>query len=548
MDRDELHERVMLLKEEMEAGRLFIREGLTIGESLRKVRFAADGKVDPSTVDSAVRSLAMAAAFGRSRREVKKIPLKETQEQYFEILERFFGQPFAEMKKHDLTPPEVAADMASRPKVVEAFAADAGEFVAGIKEFWQHYGPVVEAHLEDMRALKSVFGGDIFPSYQGNIATSVGLYVDTLILPDPLLRMANLVGAMKPDQLFFLTAKHALNALQYKELALALVDPPIVVIAPDPSYTEGSYRSVLQFAGETDLLSHSSRLFGRSFADLDELTGFLEKISDPQELVAMVSDRSRLLFDIEWSGPLEEQIRRYTVEVDERFEVEFSKQPVGKIVQFTLLGRMMQANDVIFKASQLHGNPLIDAPTSWQYLLWKYEYDNKRPVPNARDVLIANAISVEGSLDIGLLSGLPSEALIELRRAGAMSELRTLIGKGIRDIDSASQSSLAEVGSAVTANISEAFARHQKELRSLSSERKKFFGLDVGRWVAFGGVAIGAASSGSTGLGVLTACLGMIGSPSVDELRKRWREVRSHAEHLRRSPAGILFRHVKHGE
>jgi hypothetical protein len=98
MDRDEVHERVMLIKSEMEAGRLRIRSDLQVVQSLKNVRFAADGKVDPSTVDSAVRALAMAAAYGEFRREVKKVPLKESQAEYFEILERFFGRPFAEMK------------------------------------------------------------------------------------------------------------------------------------------------------------------------------------------------------------------------------------------------------------------------------------------------------------------------------------------------------------------------------------------------------------------------------------------------------------------
>ena len=286
MDRDELHERVMLVKEEMKAGRLHIRDGLNVIDSLRKVRMAPDGKIDPDTVDGLVRAIALAVAFGSSRREAKKIPLKESQIRYFEILDRFFGGPFAEMKKYDLTPPAVAEHLASQPKIVDAFAGEVDEFVAGIKEFWEYYGPIVEVHLQDMRALKSVFGGDIFPSYLENIASSVGLYVDTLILPDPLLRIVDFVSIMKSDQLLFTLTKHALNALRYKDLALADVEPPIVVIAPDISLLEDSYRPLLQVAGEADLLSHSAKLFGRNFANLDELTLFLEEIPNTSELVA----------------------------------------------------------------------------------------------------------------------------------------------------------------------------------------------------------------------------------------------------------------------
>jgi hypothetical protein len=547
MDRDELHERIMLLKEEIEAGRVRIRKGLRVIDSLQKVRMAPDGKVDPDSVEGDVRALAMGIAYGRFRREAKKIPLMESQIKYFEILDKFYGKPFAEMKKHGLSPPQVAQDLASRPKLVEAFAAESGEFFAGIKEFWEYYGPVVETHVSEIQALKSVFGGDIFPSYVGNIAASVGLYIDTLILPDPLTRTASFLGAMKPQRLLFFTAKHALNALSYKDLALADVNPPIVVIAPDPSIREDAYGSILKYAGEADLVLHSEKLFGRSFADMKELTSFSEKLSNTKDLMEAISEPSRLLFDTEWSGTPEEQIQKYVADAVKEFGATFDERPIGTVVQLSLLGRMMQANDVLFKASRLGGNPLIDAPTSWQYLQWSYEYDGRRSQKDResmRDFLVSEAIAVGGSNSLSLLSGVPPETLIELRRAGAMSDLRELIRKGIHDVDGASLSSLVEVSDAVGANLSNAFAKHEKELKDLSSERKKFFGFDVGRWIVIGGVSISAASTGNPALAVLAALLGTVGSPSIEELRRRWKDVQSRKEELKRSPTGILFRHL----
>jgi len=362
-----------------------------------------------------------------------------------------------------------------------------------------------------------------------------------------LLRTIDFIGRIKPDRLLFLTAKHALNALRYKNLALAEVEPPIVVIAPDPSYVEGPYMSSLKFAGAADLIMHSEKLFGRSFADSDEVTAFMTRFSNPDELIASISDRSRLLFDTAWVSPLKDQIKKYI----ELFEVDgIEKEPVGKAIEVALLGRMMQANDAIFRASQLGGNPLIDAPTSWQYLLWKYEYDaSRRQIPhgNMRDMLVTKVVSIEGSAKLGLLSGLPPEVLIDLRRSGAMADLQTLMRSGIHDVDVASASSLAEVGEVVVNNLSNAFAKHKKELEGLSSARRKFFGFDVGRWIAFGGISIGAASAGSPGLAVLAASLAMIGAPRIDELWRTWKEAQSQNEQLKRSPAGILFRHLKRG-
>jgi hypothetical protein len=547
MDRNELHSRIILIKQELEAGRLKFREGLAVIDSLQRVRFAPDGLVDPDSVDGLVRALALSVAFTASRREAKKIPLKQSQVEYFEILEKFFGKPFREMKKHDVSAAEIAAHLASSPAAVKAFEAEAGEFVAGLKDFWIFFAPTVEAHLQDLKAMKSVFGGDIFPSYANNIATSVGLYVDTLILPDPLVRLSDFVGYMKPDELLRLMTKHALSALQYKDLALADLDPPIVVIAPDPSFLEQSYREVLQLAGQTDTIVHCEKLFGRSFADNESLTSFLGKISDTSELVEQLSDQSKLLFDTEWSDPIEKQVERYASEVVGNLGPALEKLPTGKLVEFSVIGRMMQVNDLLIKSDRFRGNPLIDAPTSWQYLLWKYEYDAAtRPQPReeVRDVLISRVISIEGSAKLGLLSGLPAQALIDLRKAGAMSDLREVIRRGIEGVDSASQSSLADVGDAVVTNICQAFAKHRKELEELASGRRKFYGFDVSRWVTFGAISIGAASTGNLALAVLAASAGVIGAPRIDELWKTYKELDSRRKELRRSATGLLFEHL----
>jgi hypothetical protein len=551
MDRNELHYRVMLLRDEIRAGRVRLREGLDVAASLARVRIASDGKVDPDTVDGVVRALALTVHFKQLREDLKRIPLRESQAEYFEILDQFFGKPYAQMKKHGVTPHQVAAQMASQPRIVEAFKADSAEFIKGIEEFWKYHAPIVEAHLQDLHALKTVFGGDIFPSYTQNIVTPTGLYIDTTILPDPLLRTLGLAtGGMKPDRLFYLTTKHALNALQYRDMALAEVNPPIVVIAPDHSYLEEPYRPVLQLAGESDLLLHAGKLFSRSFTDVSEFEKYAATLASAKDLVAAISDPHRLLFDVEWSEPLEEQVRRFRAELAEQFGRSFEHDNAGQIARMALTGRMMQANDILFKASRYGGNPLVDAPTSWQYLLWKYEYDGIRgfkPGEGVRDVLISKAISVEGSAQLGLLAGLTVEALIDLRKAGAMSELRELIRKGIGEVDTVSPSSFAEVGEAVVTNLCEAFAKHRRALAELSSGKKKFYGFDVSRWLAIGGISVGAAATGSVPLGVLAAAGTMVGTPGIAELKAKWQELRTKTEQLRRSPTGILFRNLDRG-
>ncbi len=550
MDRDELHRRVTLLKEELEAGRLKIPRGMPLVESLKKVQLSPDGKVDPDSVDGDVRAAAALVAGLREREELKTIPLRDIQAAYFEGLEELFGKAFSEMKSRGLSPPDIAALIASSDSTVDAFVSDAEDLVAGIREFWEAYAPAVYAHVEDLDCLKSGYAGDIFPSYTSNIACGVGLYMDTIILPDPILKVAGAFsGRMRPERVLYLTAKHALNALTYRELALADVEPPIIVVAPSRMLLEEWRFDLIRRSADGDLVEHCSRLFDRQFNDVDEIATYLRSLSTPDELASAVADPTRLLFDTEWSGPLSEQLKRYQDETLGDMSPDIIERigAAGGPVYFSLMGRMLQINDALFECSQNRASPLIDAPTSWQYLLWKYEYDRERSTelhPATPDVLISKALQAQGSDQLALISDLPASALIELRQRGAMAELREMLRHGISEIDIAAPAALSEVTEAVTANISDAFSKHKEELAEIAGSKRRFFGLDITPWIASGSIAIAAASTGNVPIAIIAAAVGLAGAPSGRDLWSKGKDIISTGAELKRSPVGILFRHL----
>ena len=299
------------------------------------------------------------------------------------------------------------------------FVSSIDDISSAISDFWDYYAPVVERHLKDARSLKVVFGGDIFPSHATNIACSIGLYTDTIVLPDPIHRLTTLRYTTAPRQLFQLTVKHALNALSYKQPALADLDPPIVVIAPE-FLTDSHYRDSLVVAARADMLEHLARTFGRDFGSGEELRRFLQQFSDLDTLLAAMVDPGRVLFDIESSAPLSEQFRHWEADFGSRFD---TKPSASRVLEEMILGRMMGANDAVLRSTLYGGTPIIDAPTAWQYLLWKYEYNGNIKPADGRDLLIAKAMSKEAS-EHGMLGGIPIEVLIQLRREGAMSDLK----------------------------------------------------------------------------------------------------------------------------
>ena len=343
----------------------------------------------------------------------------------------------------------------------------------------------------------------------------------------------------------FYLIKHALNALKYRDLALADISPLPLVIVPDPSDLlgpEGVHDPRLDRDPES--IRHLSTVFGRPFHDLEEARDWLAPLSE-QEIVDKVAEPSRFIFNTEIAPDPASQLRQQ-LEHTTRWVVNAAPLSAGEKTFIGLVGRFVQSGHTLAKAATTVGTPLIDAPTSWQYLLWTYEYAAEAANPGVnRDLVIARALQAgAGDERLPLLSRVPHTALIELRREGALGGRREVIRKGIEDLSEAGPDDLTEASERVVANLEAALSNHKRELGALSGEKRKFFGFDIGAWVATTGVGIAAAANGNVPLAVVSTLLGTAGAPSVRDLYAKGKDLHRRSTELRRSATGILFQHM----
>ena len=477
--------------------------------------------------------------------------LQDIQAAYFDGLEQLFGGPFSEMKEHNADCAEIAADLASRANIIKAFQADSEEFFGNLIDFWDRYRDTVDRKIMELTSLKAVFGGDLSPSYTHNIAASTGLYMDTIVIPDPVLRIADFRSYLKPKDLLYLTAKHALNALTYRELALADVQPPIVVIISDPLAADPVRVDHLKRLADGDLRAHLGKVFGRSFDSEDELSVFLAQFSSLEEVAVAVRDSSRVLFDLDWPDNVVEQTKRHLSSTGSRFREDkralFEGRQPGVLIADLLRGRLMQTNDIVGSSQRLEGTPIVDAPTSWQYLLWKYEYDIARSgtePTSSTNLLVARALQGASEDDRLRVLRTTPEVLISLRRNGVLEELREMLRTGIRGITLASPSDLEYVTDAIAANIESAMLDHQRKLDALVSSGIRWYGLEVAPLVVSASISILGAATGNIPLSTIGAVTNALGLATVKDAVKHAKSMASEYKSLRRSAAGILFRNL----
>lgn len=543
-----LQRRLQILKKQFEAGKIHIAEGLQVIESLKRVRYAADGTVDLTSVDALVRSMALATEAIHDREEMKKsASLAEIQTTYFQFLDQNFGQFFKVMVDRGLTPHDAGIALSRAPSTVAELNRNLKDFLQIIEEFWESSGPVAIAHVEDMHeALKGVFGGDLFPSSEENIASKCSLYTDTLVLPDPYLRSKHMFERIGDEKKAYYLIKHALNLLQYRELACADIIPPIVVILPDTSALEDGEKQFFYRLGQEDALLHAARVFGRTFASFDEMLEFCEHLDTVERAAAEVRAPERVLFDTEWEGSLHTQLERATTG-DFYSDLLGSKNP-GVILASQALGRMSTSNELLVKARRLRGTPIIDAPTSWQYFVWKLEYDaaQAQAVDGLQDLHAIRGLQTLALNEMRWLGRVPPAALIEVRKAGALGEVRSILANGVEELATANPTNFHRTSDLVFDNIHAAFAAHQKNVEELTSKKWRFAGSDIGSWVVVGSLAATAAATGTPvwGLAALAADQ-LLKAPKLRDIPKSIKDLAEETGKLKRSPVGMLFTYSK---
>lgn len=543
---EDLTYRVNLLREELENGNIKFAPHLIEGfkSSCSKIRFGADGKVIPESVDSRIRAMTLGLSHFKYRKDVKaEVSLYQIQESYFNFLETNFGEFHRAVLEKKTDPNQAAHFFSSKEDFVKDFTSSVPDLMKFVHEFWESLGDAVSIHLEDEMNLKAAFGGDLFPSYQKNISSTCSLYIDTIILPCPLMRCERLVNVWTPKESTYFLLKHCINALNYKDLALS-TDVPIVAILPDYSVFQENHAEYIHSISEIDTLKHLNCLFGRRFESLDDAFDFSKTINTPENLLKLIINQDLLLFDTEWKGTKLDQINRFLSEHKSLHE-NLTGNNLGHTIISQCYGRMAQANDLLARSQSLRATPLIDAETSWRYFNWKLGYDSKAindDIDGRVNLHIVRALQSGASKELTWLGNIPPQDIIKIRRSNDSEELRQILSGGLRELVKTNPNNFFRTSDQIIDNINKELDKHQAKLRELRDKKMKFYGIDVASCLVVGGISI-AASFMNPAIGAIAAGIGWSGlAPSPKDVKKEFKSLKKEEKEINESTTGLFFK------
>jgi len=544
-DDDELQWRLSTLIGHFKQGKIKIAEHLgdDLQQSLAAVRYRPDGKVDLQTVDGTIRSMALMTGFMTERNATKdSISLEEISHTYFDFIAQNFSFLADEAQRKKYNAHQFAKAVSKNPLAVKDLAPQIPGFIEAIEEFWTTVSTASHNHIQDLDTSKAVFGGDLFPSFTRNIASAVGLYIDTIILSCPFWQSRHIFQLSSKEMQVYYLVKHAINLLQYKQLATTALAKPILLISPLQSSVDGPEKDFIFDLAQRDAVKHAEVLFDREFDDFGQLMEFGEKLNTVEEAISAVSKLDRLLFDTAWEGLPEEQLRRA---LENDLAVKVGGDHPGRHIASQCFSRMAQATDILHSSQLLGGTPLIDAPTSWEYYKWKLEYIAPKSPLDQTSLHMTKGLQNVSNTDAEWLGRIPSEALIEMRQQGAFEEIRSVLSEGVNEIANTKPDAFFRSSDRIVDNIRAAFEQHKCEIDNLRSKKIKFAGQDLGAWLVSGAVEVAAIASGSPvwgSAGFVTSQL--VSAPKLKDIPPSFKALYNKDKKIKTSPMGLLFKHI----
>src|SRR4051812_21220738 len=130
--------------------------------------------------------------------------IRSTLSPYLAWIDSVFGDLAREAERNSVTAADVARDYLSDDRRRSRFQTVLQGVQHEVQRFWQLHGPQIDAQVLTLSGLNARFGGDLGPQSTDRLFERVGVYFDTLLIPDPLLRAVNLPDINKTKDYYVL--------------------------------------------------------------------------------------------------------------------------------------------------------------------------------------------------------------------------------------------------------------------------------------------------------------------------------------------------------
>ncbi len=338
-----------------------------------------------------------------------------------------------------------------------------------IYNFWKANAKELHKAIIEQNSLKLCYSGDLSPSNASNLVSKLGLYVDTVLIPDPVFNITAQLSRIVSDQHYLRALiRHSLNIMSLAPILTADLEIPIATIYPVTELYNTEFMKPARIEAKKDTIHYLNTTFDLSLKEEDDPLEALKSFKTPKQLVDILVKPDNLIPDLKTPN-IAEGFENSLNQIGD-YAGRFAKLNAGESLGSYLFGRLLSFHEHFAVCKKYGGEPIYDSPNSWKMFTWFL--DDVFPGGNilTNEGLVANSIGIKDPKWIGKL---PPEKLIEARANGELSEIRGILTNDINRMRLSPDKDLDKITEITRNNLKEAFEDHQKKANDIERTLKR---------------------------------------------------------------------------
>lgn len=391
---------------------------------------------------------------------VTKKEVKEIYSEYFKIIDSFFGGVKHYLGNDSESHINLGYYISSYPLISDLILDSINELDIEIDKFWTQNAKKVFNFIKSENSLKCVYSGDISPVSLENFVKKTALYVDSIIIPDPIFNLSLFNRQTTIDKKYYLNKliRHVFNVWKLKDLILADTDESIIHIIPInlELINEGD-RKLLHTTASTNFINYFNRITSQKFLSLDEILGNIESLKTNQEVFDFLNNKNDVPTQWKTLKSFDKFMDNFLL-TKKNFNIGL-KTTGWNFVSY-LSGQFLRVQEHKFFCDKLVAEPIYDYDLPWFFFNYQ---ENGLDM----DASIINALQRENFEWIG---NVPLNAIKVLREEKKLNYMRQTLRQGITDLKAKNDSDLIKVSEQLELNFKEAFKQQNAEIKTLRKE------------------------------------------------------------------------------
>ena len=219
--------------------------------------------------------------------------IKQIYSNYFDIIDSFFGSIKRYLGDDEDSHIDLGIQIASYPLISDLIIDALGDLDEEIQHFWNENAKAVIDYIKKQKTLKCLYSGDITPVILENFVKKSGLYVDSIIIADPIYNLSIFQKELVIDSKYYLNKliRHVFNIWKLKDLVLANSRDNILFVLPINLYlVKEEDRNSLIDTANNNFSEYINEVTGQKLTNSKDSLAYLEGLRSTEEITRQIKN------------------------------------------------------------------------------------------------------------------------------------------------------------------------------------------------------------------------------------------------------------------